>query len=442
MHTQITHKQIWRIAYPIILGSIVQNIISVTDTAFLGHVGEVELGAAALGGVFYLTLIMLALGFSIGTQIIVARRFGERQWSAIGTTVEHTMAFLFLLAGVVFFLMRLFGGPLFQAVISSEVIYQASKTFLMMRIWGLFFAYSNFAFRAFYIGIGHTRVITFTTAFMAVVNVVLDYALIFGHWGFPKMGLEGAALASVIAEASALLFFMAYTRWFIRRNDYGLFRFSAFNGELFGRIFRISLPMMMQNLLSFVGWFCFFIFVEKMGEMPLAISNVVRSIYVIMLIPIMGFSSATNTLVSQLIGQERTNEVPSLVAKIMRFCLVLVIGFVAVNMIFPEQILSVYSENPELIAGARPVLRVVSISALFLGTGLVLFSGVSGTGSTQMSFIIEAVGVTFYVGLTWVLTYFVQDIAWVWAVEIYYGAFIGSISYLYLLRGNWRNRVV
>jgi Na+-driven multidrug efflux pump len=113
MSTQVKHREIWRIAYPIILGSIVQNVISVTDTAFLGHVGEVELGAAALGGVFYLTLIMLALGFSIGTQIIVARRFGERQWNAIGTTVEHTLGFLLLLAGVVFLLMRLFGAPLF-----------------------------------------------------------------------------------------------------------------------------------------------------------------------------------------------------------------------------------------------------------------------------------------------------------------------------------------
>jgi len=420
----------------------VQNVISVTDTAFLGHVGEVELGAAALGGVFYLTLIMLALGFSIGTQIIVARRFGERQWNAIGTTVEHTLGFLLLLAGVVFLLMRLFGAPLFQAVISSEIIYQASKDFLLMRIWGLFFAYTNFAFRAFYIGIGHTRVITFTTAFMALINVVLDYALIFGHWGFPKMGLEGAALASVIAEASALLFFIIYTRWFTRRNNYGLFHFSRFNGELFLRIFRVSLPMMMQNLLSFVGWFCFFIFVEKMGEMPLAISNVIRSIYVIMLIPIMGFSSATNTLVSQLIGQERNNEVPSLVAKVMRFCVLLVTILVTANMLFPEHIVSVYTNNPELIAGARPVLRVVSLAALFLGAGLVLFSGVSGTGSTQTSFVIEAIGVAVYVGITWILTHYVQNIAWVWAVEIYYGAFIGVVSYWYLVKGNWRNRVV
>ena len=79
MRTKVKYKEIWKIAYPIILGSIVQNIISVTDTAFLGRVGEIELGAAAIGGVFYLTLIMLGFGFSIGTQIIVARRYGENK---------------------------------------------------------------------------------------------------------------------------------------------------------------------------------------------------------------------------------------------------------------------------------------------------------------------------------------------------------------------------
>ena len=90
MKTTIKYREIWKIAYPIILGSVVQNIISVTDTAFLGRVGEVELGASAIGGVFYLTLIMLGFGFSIGTQIIVARRLGENKHSEIGKIVEHS----------------------------------------------------------------------------------------------------------------------------------------------------------------------------------------------------------------------------------------------------------------------------------------------------------------------------------------------------------------
>ena len=84
MNSKLSNKRIWTIAYPIILGSIAQNIISVTDTAFLGRVGEVALVAAAIGGIFYLAIIMLGWGFGIGTQIIVARRMGENRPGEVG----------------------------------------------------------------------------------------------------------------------------------------------------------------------------------------------------------------------------------------------------------------------------------------------------------------------------------------------------------------------
>ena len=182
--TSVTYKEIWKIAYPIILGSIVQNIISVTDTAFLGRVGEIELGAAAIGGVFYITLIMLGFGFSIGTQIIVARRFGENRQNEIGETIEHSHYFLIVLSIVLIFLMRAFMPFLFENVLESEEVRIATNEYLSYRIWGLFFACINFGFRAFYIGIARTKVITWTTIFMALTNVFLDYALIFGNVGF------------------------------------------------------------------------------------------------------------------------------------------------------------------------------------------------------------------------------------------------------------------
>ena len=92
--TNITYSRIWHVAYPIILGSIAQNLINFTDTAFLGRVGEIALGAGAIGGLFYLAVIMLGLGFGIGSQIIIARRLGEKRFKEIGEVVIHTIIFL------------------------------------------------------------------------------------------------------------------------------------------------------------------------------------------------------------------------------------------------------------------------------------------------------------------------------------------------------------
>ncbi|MEK7720716.1 MAG: MATE family efflux transporter [Bacteroidota bacterium] len=79
-----SNKEIWQISGPIMISLLAQNIVGVTDTAFLGRVGEVELGASAIGGVFYLILFMVGFGFTTGVQILVARRYGEKSYAAIG----------------------------------------------------------------------------------------------------------------------------------------------------------------------------------------------------------------------------------------------------------------------------------------------------------------------------------------------------------------------
>ena len=443
MKTSVKYKEIWKIAYPIILGSIVQNIISVTDTAFLGRVGEVELGAAAIGGVFYLTLIMLGFGFSIGSQIIVARRFGENNNKQIGVVIEHSHYFLIVLAILIISTMHWAMKPIFDAVLESEDIKSASINYFEYRIFGLFFAFINFGFRAFYIGIARTRIITWTTIFMALTNVFFDYALIFGNFGFPALGISGAAIASVIAEVSAMIFFIFFTLKFVDLKFFNLFRFKKFDIAILKRILTVAFPMMMQNFISFTGWFFFFLFVEKMGERPLAISNVIRSIYVVMLIPIWGFTSATNTLVSFLIGRERKDEVIPLILKIVKICIAGVAGLVLLNMLFPQVILSIYTNNQILIHEALPSLYVVSIAALFLTVGFVIFSGVSGTGMTKVSFLIETSVIVFYVLYTYIMVSLKSPkIEFVWTVEIFYGSIIAVISFLYMKYGNWHNKKI
>ncbi len=439
--TTISYKEIWKIAYPIILGSIVQNIISVTDTAFLGRVGEIELGAAAIGSVFYLTLVMLGFGFSIGTQIIVARRFGENKHKEIWTTIEHSHYFLVFLAITLIVAMKSFMPFIFNNVLESDQIREASKEYLNYRILGLLFACVNFGFRAFYIGIARTKVITWTTILMALTNVFLDYVLIFGNLGFPKYGIAGAAIASVIAEIAACIFFIFYTLKFVDTKYFGLFQFQKFSFPLLKRILTVAFPMMMQNFISFIGWFFFFLFVEKMGEHSLAISNVIRSIYVVMLIPIWGFTSATNSLVSFAIGRERTEEVLSLIFKILKLCIVGVVILVLINLAIPEKVLSIYTNNSVLIQDALPSLYVVSIAAIFLTVGFVLFSGVSGTGMTKVSFAIETIVIFMYVLVTYLLVNLNNSsVEIVWCVEIFYGFIIGLFSYLYLKYGKWKHK--
>lgn len=443
MRTNITYGRIWNIAWPIILGSVAQNLINVTDTAFLGRVGEIALGAGAIGGIYYFTAVMLAWGFGIGLQIIVARRYGEGNFTEIGKTVEHGLYFLLPLAVIVFSIMKFLSEDLLGLIIQSEDIYAETMNYIRYRSFGVFLVYINILFRGFYVGIARTQVITWTTAVLAAVNIFFDWCLIFGNLGFPEMGIEGAALASVIAEISATVFFIGYTLLKVPLAKYQLFQFAKFSRELYFRVIRISLPMMLQNFISLSAWLTFFLFVEKIGETELAISNIIRSFYVVLMIPMWGFSSATNTLVSYLIGQDRRDEVISLIYKILVLCISGVAAIVALGFLLPDFALRIYTNDPVLIELARPVLYVVNIAAVMLSAAFIFFNGVSGTGKTQVSFAIEVIVLLLYLIFNYFLVYIWQSpIEIVWMSEYVYAGLLGILSYLYLRTGRWKETVV
>ena len=280
---QYTNKDIWNVSYPILLALLAQNVINVTDTAFLGHVGEVELGASAMGGLLYICIFTVAFGFSTGSQIMIARRNGEGRFRDVGPVMMQGCLFLLVMAAVLFGLCQWSMPTIVRMLISSDNIYNATCEFLHWRMFGFFFSFVNVMFRALYVGITRTKVLTINAVIMALVNVFLDYALIFGHFGFPEMGLKGAAMASVIAEAASFIFGIAYTWLYVDLKKYGLNRWPQWDSALLSRILSISCFTMVQYFISMATWFVFFMAVERLGERELAIANIVRSIYIVLL---------------------------------------------------------------------------------------------------------------------------------------------------------------
>ena len=425
------------------IGSIAQNVINVTDTAFLGRLSDIALGGGAIGGLFYLAIIMLGWGVGIGAQIMVARRYGEGTNQQIGKIIEHTQYFLLFLALALIIVFQLFGKMILFHIVRSEQIFEASYNFLTYRIWGLFFAFTYFSYRAFYVGIGKTRVITYTTFAMVFANVFFGYALIFGHFGFPQMGICGAGLASVIAEFFGAISFIVYTFFNKKIKSFNLFSFSPFSMRMMKRIMNISLPLMLQNFFSFSIWFLFFLIIEKMGELALATSNVIRSIYVVLLIPIMGFSTAANTLVSYVIGQGRSSEVLSLTWRIA----LVAGGFSTILsvlcLLFPHQIIAVYTNEKAIIDLGLPLMHVITISSVLLAIALVLFNGVSGTGKTNVSLVLELGILALYIIMTYILAIALRSsLTTVWLVEIMYGVMLALISFIYLKSNHWVGKKV
>jgi putative MATE family efflux protein len=438
-----SYRKIWIISYPIILSLLAQNIIGVVDTAFLGRVGEVELGASAIGGLFYHAIFMLGFGFGTGAQILIARRKGEGHLTQIGKIFDHTM-YIFAAFSVIIIVFTLWLSPKFLGYfMSSQAVFHASVRYLDYRIWGILFAFTNVAFRAYYVGITHTGLLGWSAAIMAIINILLDYTLIFGNWGFPEMGIEGAALASVIAEGVSAAFFILLTLTNPNNQKYHIFRLPRFNKEIIRRTWNISVFIMLQNFVSLSAWFMFFMVIEQTGERPLAISNIIRSLYLLLMIHVWSFSASVNSLVSNVIGEGNSNYVFPIIKKVNLMGMSISLGIIAISLLIPETLLKLYTNDQGLIQDALPVLYVVIFALIPLAVSINWFSGVSGTANTKVALLIEVATILIYLAYVFI-TILVLDASLpvVWISEYVYVSTLGLLSFLYLKFGKWRGRKI
>lgn len=430
-----TYKEIWKISYPILAGLVIQQLIGLTDTAFLGRVGDIELGASAIAGVYYIMIFMLGQGFSIGAQIIIARRNGEKNYAQTAPIVYAGIAFLEA-AALIFILLSLNFSPyILGAVISSPEIYQAAVDYLDYRIFGFFFAFIIIMFRAFYVGIINTKVLSANALIMLFVNIGLDYLFIFGNFGFPAMGIKGAALASVIAEAVSALFFIVYTICRIDIRKYGFMTMKIFDFGLLKNILNVSVWTMLQAFISIATWFLFFVAIEHLGEKALAISNILRGLSSLPYMIAMALGAAANSITSNLIGENKSYEV----MKASKKAIVMAYGFglacELLMLIFPIQSMKIYTDNATLIQDALPAFYAMLTIYLTIVPGTVLFNVVSGTGDTKKAMYMELISITFYMANVWyVVVYLRADLMWCWTCEHSYNIVLFWLAYRHLKR--------
>ena len=438
MKTSISTKEIWRIAVPIMIGNLAQTLITFTDTAFLGHLGKVELGASMMAGMYYFVFTTMAMGLAIGIQIIIARRFGEKQYDKIGSIFQHGFASILLFGLLLFLIMKLFSGSILDFILKSDARYTGAMEYISVRQFGIVFVCMNYLFRSLYTGLSNTKVITYTTILMASINIVLDYCMIFGKFHFPAMGIAGAALASMIAEITASVFFFFYTYITLRKREFELFKPHGFDKALTINIFKTSTPTMFQKLFSFSAWFVFFIMVEKMANDALEVASIARSVYMILFIPVFGFLCTSNTLTSRIIGAGHADEVLRLVFKIVFNCVLCCIPLILVCAIFPGTVTGIYTDDIDFANAAIPSVYVICGAIIFQAVGAVTFESVSGTGKTNAALWLEFGILIIYIAYIWLITNLTDKVELVWTCEYIYAGLIALVSIIYIKFANWR----
>jgi len=436
-----SYRNIWKVAYPILISLIMEQMIGLTDTAFLGRVGEVELGASAIAIVYYMVLFMIGFGFSIGAQIIIGRRNGEADYKATGKVFWNGLYFVLGLSGIIILLSELFTPWMMKFMVSSTAIYDAALSYVRWRLPGMVFAFMTAMFRAFYVGTTQTKTLTLNSIVMVLSNVVFNYILIFGKLGCPALGITGAAIGSSLAELVSLIFFIIYTRTRCDRRKYGLDKAARFELSELKSMMPVCTWTMIQHTISISTWLIFFLYIEHLGERALAISNIVRGVSGLIWVVLQAFSSTCSTLVSNMIGEGHQDKVMSLVKRVLKLSYGIVSVLIIIICLCPESIARIYTDIPDLITASVPAM-IVMVSSYFVNVGgQVLFLAVSGTGSTKTAFRLELVALAVYmVYCTVIIGIMKCDVAICWTAEHVYAGMLFICSLWYLKSGRWKNR--
>jgi multidrug resistance protein, MATE family len=443
LQVEINNRQILKIAMPIAASILVPQVNFITNNIFLGGLGEQELAVAGITGVYYLIFAVMGFGLNNGLQSLIARRAGENRLHEIGNLFNHGIRITLFISAFSIIVTYMLAPVIFRFALHDERNVDMAIRFLYIRIWGLPFLYLYQMRNALLVGTNQSRWLIWGTLAETITNIILDYGLIYGHFGLPEMGFNGAALASIIAEATGLLvmFFVIHKKGVA--DGFNIFGKHPYNRATTKLILVQSLPLIFQYVISVGSWEFFYILVEHHGERALAISNTMRNIFGLFGCVTWAFAAASTTMVSNIIGQGLQHRVIELVVKITKLSVSFgLVIFLLLN-IAPAFLLKVYGQSEDFIIAAVPVVRIVSIALIMMAFGTVWLNAVIGTGNTKVNLLIEFVAIVLYSSYAYIiLEKLLLPITIGWTAEWLYWSCMFLPAFFYLRSGKWKHKKI
>ncbi|MFT6503136.1 MAG: putative MATE family efflux protein [Crocinitomicaceae bacterium] len=439
----LRYKTILSVAVPLMASSFIQSIVMITDSAFLSRYSTIAFDASGNGGLIYITMFVALMGIADGAQILMARRIGEKKENLLAQIFGTTIFTNVLIAIILCLFIQLLIPNIIETITRNKAIAAGETTFVQIRSYGLFFSAITLTINAYFLAMGRTYVVLLSAIVIAFSNIGLDYALIFGNWGLPRMGLEGAAVASMIADGTGMLFLITALYLSANRKRHELFTKLKYNYESFKMLIKIGAPIAFQGLIALITWTAFFVWIEHKGMYELTLSQNIRALYFLAFIPIWGFAGTTKTYISQYIGSQSFKEIKIVQRRIQLLTALFLVAIFHGAVLYPEALVKMINPEAAYLKGSAEILRFVSGSVLIYGLSSVYFQTINGSGNTKFTLYIETIAVGFYLGFAYLfIKVFNWDIYWIWSVEYIYFSIMGILSIGYLRFFNWQKKTI
>ena len=445
LQLKITNRQIIKLTLPISIAILVPQLNFITNNIFLGHYSSTTLAVASITGVYYLIFASIGFALNNGLLALISRRAGENKPDEIGKIFNQGILTALLIAAVAVAVSYTITPTLLRSILHEPEKAEMAISFIQIRIWGLPFLYIYQLRNALLVGTNQSRYMVMGTIAEAAANVLFDYTLIFGKWGMPELGFNGAAYASIIAEFVGMFVIYLVIHQKGITKQYALFKKMGWDKKNASLITAMSAPLVFQHAISIISWEFFFILIERNqpADNPQAISNVMRNVFGMFGCMSWAFASTSNSMVSNIIGQGKQDQVIYLINKIVRLSTGIALVLCLLLNLFPHLFLSIFGQGNDFIQEGIPVMRVVSVAMILMSFSVVWLQAVTGTGNTKVTFLIEAMAIVLYSIYVYVIMENLKlSITYGWMSEWLYWTCMFIPAFIYLRSGKWKKKVI
>jgi len=418
------YRKILRVAIPAIAGLSTQMVVSLVDSAMVGRLDEATYALAAMGiGVLATwALISFFSSLATGIHVVVARKFGEGDYVSCGVVLNNSLLIAVIVGAVVAAIGIFFTDPIAHLFATDQHVGDLAGEYLKYRFIGIPFFLISVSYRGFFFGINKTKIFMFSGVITNLLNIIFNYLLIYGSFGFPEMGLAGAGLGSTLATLFDVFFYSSIILLPDYRTRFRNFKNLFVDNKLISAIVKISLPVSFQNVFILIGFLSFISITGIIGTKEQAATQAIISTLFISFLPCFGFGIAVQTLVGNNLGAGKIK-----LAKIYGFetAKVATIYTIILGLIFiiiPQYVLMIITNDNSIIETAKAALRIAGFAQVFYAVGVVLANGLQAAGRTFYVMKSEVItNLLIFVPLSYFFGVYLQlGLTWTWlALPVY-----------------------
>lgn len=354
------NQKILRLAIPVFFGMISYTAIMVADTAMVGRLGEIPLAAVGFGGMVYFSIFAFLMGGSMAVQIIVARRFGEKNYKGVGITLINSLYLSFGIGILLSWFGYLYAPKIMSLIGDDPEVIETAGVYLSYRFLGTVLFFVGFALRGFFDGIGIVQAGMISSISASITNIFLNWILIFGNLGFSAMGVKGAALASTYSSLPALVILLIYL---FRKDVILFFKYPIFapSYSILKELCVVGFAPALEGTLVNFAFSGFYKIAGMISTTALASASVVLTCLSLSFMPGFSFGIAATTILGQAMGQGKIRLAYEGTMRSATFSAIVMGSMGLFFILAGNWLIGFFTDVPAVMEAAYPALCIVAL---------------------------------------------------------------------------------